>query len=309
VTCILLLGCDPWDHQEPLRLGLLIWPPYELAHLARVRGHYDSDRIRLVDYRSPAEMMRAYRYGLVDVMAVTADYFVELRATDDAHRIIMVIDISKGGDALLAQPDIPDGAALQGRRVGLEASALGAHVLLRCLDAHGLSLAQVQPVPVDIPDQARAFLDRRIDAVVTYEPIRTRLLAEGALELCSSRDFRGDIVDVLITRLRTIEERQGDLRHLVDGWMRALDDFRAQPADAAKHMAVREGMTPDEFLAALERVALGDRAMNERLLLAPDPPIHATLARIQGLFLQHHLFAAPFSMDPAVDPRPLGGAP
>jgi NitT/TauT family transport system substrate-binding protein len=308
VACLALLpGCTSWNQEpEPLRVGLLVWPPYELAHLAHDLGYYDPSRIRLVDYRSPAEVVRAYRYGLIDVMALTTEYFLQLRATEDTHRIIMVVDVSQGGDALLARPGIEGMADLRGHRVGLEASALGAHVLLRCLDTHGLGRSDVTAVPIDVPDHMRGFEHQRVDALVTYEPTRTRLLAEGARELCTSRDLGEDIVDVLITRSDAIDRRGDDLRHLVDGWQRALAFLKRRPEDAAAYMGAREGLTPEQLLEALARVRLGDRQLNAELLHGDHPPLVRTLGRIRGLFLEHGLLKPPLDLQAPIDTRAIG---
>lgn len=65
---------------RPLRIGLVVWPAYEIAVLARSLGRLDSKRVHLLDYGSTGEALREYQNGVIDGVALTTSYAIELRA-------------------------------------------------------------------------------------------------------------------------------------------------------------------------------------------------------------------------------------
>lgn len=266
LLCLGLAAACGRPAPEPVRLGVLIFPPYELFYLAADAGLLPHETARLVSYRSPAEIARAYESGIIDAMTTTLEYGLSLVRDGDGHRVVLVLDVSDGADALVARPEIAALGDLRGRRVGAESGELGSYVLQRALDRGGLRHDEIEIVPVDYADQQVAFESGRVDAVVTYDPVRARLVGAGARELFTSREIPGEIVDVLIVRRELLESRRDDLRAIVGAWFAARDRFVADPAAAAARMAPREGLAAAEFLATFAGVRLPDATENEEML-------------------------------------------
>lgn len=274
--------------EPPLRVGLLLWPPYSLFVVAQDQGYIGPD-VELVDLRSPADAMRAYRNGAIDLLPLTLEFGLTALAEDSTQRVVLVIDVSMGGDAILARPDIASLADLSGRRVGIEASPLGTYLLLRALERTSLSMAELEIVPVDVADHVEAYRSGRVDAVVTYEPARTRVLGLGARELFTSREIPGEIVDVLLVPEPLAMRREAEVREIVAGWLRARDRYIAAPDSVAAGMAAREGLTPAELRRALDGVGLPGLAENAAILSGRDSLVlqgwrrHAAFMHEQGL--------------------------
>lgn len=270
----LLIGaCTP--PQEPVRIGILLWPPYDLARLAQAEGFVSPDRIELIDYQTPAEVVRASRNGLIDGFFLTTQFALGYHPEHTDARIIYVIDQSKGGDSLLARPGLDSLENLKGKRIALEASPLGAYMLQRVLDHAELSRNDVDLQFVDTPDHVEAYTSGRIDAVITYEPFGSRVIDAGAHELFSSRDIPNEIVDVLYVSETLIEERRRDLVRFVRGLERARELLRTQPEHALPIMARRHGMGTATFARALERVSLVSLEENLALLSGERPKVSA----------------------------------
>lgn len=276
LVALSLGACD--KPRDPVRIGLLVWPPYELAYLARARSYYDQSAIELVDYVTPAEMVRSYRFGLIDAMFTTSQFALANTDTLAASRIVYAIDYSSGGDTLLAHPDIERLADLEGMRVGMEAGPLGAYVVARAFAGTGLSRDDINIVFVDTADQKSAFESDELDAVATYEPTRTKLLQQGARELFNSKAIPLEIIDVIIVKDHVIAERSSDLANFVQGVDRALQQFRAEPEKAAEIMVTRERLSIDEFLLAMDGTHLFSLEDNRKLLSGEDPRLLEGLA-------------------------------
>lgn len=291
VAVALAIGC--MTPPEPtVRVGLAVWPGYEPAFLARELGYIDSTTIELVDFRSPTESLRAYRHGVIDVVATTLDYALELSAHDSTNRVILVLDVSHGGDAIVARREFRSLRELRGSRVGVDASSLANYMLARALEMNGLTLRDVELVPLSITDQAEALADGRVSAVVTHEPTRTQLVRAGARTLFDSRRIPGEMVDVLVARRALVDARPEVLRSLADAWFRARDYLYAEPADAARRVASREAVTPDQFLQSLRGLRLPDAAENRRLLSSQDSALHRVTRQLEAVMHRARLLPA-----------------
>ena len=278
---------------RPLRIGLVVWPVYEIAVLARSLGRLDSKRVHLLDYGSNSAALRAYQSGVIDGVALTTSYVLELLALSSNDRIVLVIDVSTGGDALVASANIKSVRDLKGRRIGLESGSLGLLVLSRALEHGELVKTDVHVVPVDATGQLAAFKAGVVDAVVTYEPTLSTLIARGARDIFNSSMMPNEVVDVLVVRESAVREREQALTHLTDAWFYALDYLLRHPVDAAARVAAREDLTADAYLASLKGVHILDREENERWLTGEAPLLDDHLASLADVMLRTGLLAAP----------------
>ena len=278
---------------RPLRVGLAIWPVYEIAVLARSLGQLDGKRVQLLDYGTMAEALRAYRNGVVDGVALTTSSVIELLTLSSNDRIVLVIDVSKGGDALVASPAIRDIRQLRGRRIAVESGSLGSLVLSRALEYGGLAKTDVHVVPVDISSQQAAFSAGVVDAVVTSEPLRSALVARGGRDIFNSSMMPNEIMNVLLVRGAATREKKDAVKHLTDVWFDALDYLRRHPFDAAARVASREDVTPDAYLSALNGAQILGREENRRWLAGSPPLINGHLQSLADGMLRAGLIATP----------------
>ena len=276
----------------PLRVGLPAWVPTEFAFVARDLGYFDDQEVELVEYSSPIELSRHLRDGSLDAAALTLDFAPYWAASIPSLDVVFVIDVSNGADGVVAIPEIHDLAGLRGRRIGVEASPLGAHMLLRALKAGGLPRRDVETVSLDSEDHVDAFLSHRIDAVVTCEPDRTRLLSSGATSLFDSTRTPGQVVHVLIIRSATAAEHQQALRKLVDGWLAAFTKLKDDRATILRRLASGLSLDVGTVERVLAGVRLADLAMNRDLLGGSSPRLASTLKEIESVAIDGGLLRA-----------------
>ncbi len=252
--------------QRPLRVGLLVWPGFEPAYLARQLGYLDSTQVALVDYVSASDLMRALRNDRVDAIAMTLASGIQLSADDPETRAVMVLDVSNGGDAVLGIRDVKSVADLRGRRVAVSPSGGSSFLIARALSKAGMTLDDIQRVPMDEASLESSLMSGAVDAVMTYEPQKSQLVERGAVELFSSREIPGEVADVLIVRGAVLRTRMPALRAFADAWFRARDTMLAMPDSAASRLASRERVSDLVFRRMLQGMHFPDRAENVRLL-------------------------------------------
>lgn len=297
VWLLMWSGCA--DSRPPLRVGFNPWVGYEPLPLARSLGALDGKQVDLVSFPSTTEVIRAYRYGVIDVAAVTMDEALTLFETNPRQHVFLVCDFSRGADAIVGRAEFATLAELRGRRIAVEATALGAYMLARGLASAGLTARDVTVVPMTAEAKEVAFKAGRVDAVVTFDPQRSRLLAAGARQLFDSAQIPGEIVDVLIARQETIERRPKALAAIARGWFRGVEHLAREPRDAFGRIAARQGATPAEVEAMLRGLQFADRAENLRLLAPGSDALAGSFRRLAELMRENRLLTQP------VDPERL----
>lgn len=296
--CVILISCIQ-QPATPLRFGYNVWPGYEPFHLARELGYYQNEPIELVDYPSSTEVSRAFRSGNLEIGALTLDESLLLAQTIPDLKIILITDISAGADVLMVRPEIKSLQDLKGKRIGVETTALGAYILSRILDIAKLSPQDVQIVSLGVSEHEQAYISGNIDAVITFEPVRSKLLAMGANILFDSNKLPGEIVDVVVVKAETIEKRSKHLVKLLQNWFKALNYLNTNPQKAAPIMAAREQVTPTQFLESLKLLKIPTLEENQKLLSVADPTLAESGQRLAKIMLEQQL------LNQAVNPETL----
>lgn len=281
----------------PLRIGTNLWPGYETLYLARDLKYYGDAPIQLVDYPSGTEQVRAYRNGDIEGAGLSIDQALVLAATHENIRIIAIMDISEGGDVILGKPDIANIKALKGKRVGVEATALGAFFIARALEKNGMTPNDIKIVSLELTEHERAYKEGKVDAVVTFGPARVKLLAAGAKLLFDSSQIPGEIVDTLVVKEEAIANSEKTIQTLVNGRFRALDYLEKNPQDAARRIAPRTKVTPEQILNAFKGLRQPNLAENQKLLDQSDPSLINGMRKLVDIMVANKLL--PKAIDPA----------
>lgn len=251
--------------QPPLRIGIHPWIGYEPLLLADEFGWLDN-KIELVKGSIAGDSLNALQAGRLDAAALTLDEVLLARNKGIPLTIVAVLDVSAGADMFLARPDIKSLQDIRGKRVGVENSALGATVLIKVLDAAGLTQEDISPVDLAPDRQVQAWDDGMVDAVVTYEPTASMLLRRGAIKLFDSRDMPDTIFDVLAVHNDLLKSRSEHIDKLVSAHFRGLEYIRINRGDALYRIAAHQQVTLAEVKNALAGVTLPDLSGNQQYL-------------------------------------------
>ena len=252
---ICFAGCSV-KPEPPLRVGAIVWPGYECLFLARSLGKFAHTPVRLVEYPSTPDVLRSFQNGSIEAAAMTSDEFLRLTAVDPDARAILVMDFSNGADAILANPGIHSVAGLKGHRVAVEVNALGSFLFARALERSGVDPKEVEIVPTENENHCKALQSGVADAVVTFEPHRSKLLSRGAHVIFDSSQIPGEICDLLVVHKSLIETRPDTLRLLIRSWFESAQYLTANPRRACELMAKREHASPYDFACSLKLIEI-----------------------------------------------------
>jgi len=291
--------------EPPLRVATNVWPGYESLYLARSLGLYDNSPIRLVEMNSASEVSHALRHGAVEAAAVTLDEALTLMQDGVGLRVVLVMDVSNGADVVLARPGIASLKGLKGKRVGVEDGAVGAVMLDAALHAAELSGKDIHLVPLTVDEHLAAWRNNKVDALVTFEPVRTELMQQGAVDVFNSSQIPGRIVDVLVVRASLIEQHRSALKKLISGHFLALNTLATHPQEAATRMAPRLGIEPALVLKQFSLLKLPDLKQNLVWLGGATPTISGAARTLSDLMLQDKLLHQSVAVSELAEPTLL----
>ncbi len=300
LLCILLLslflsGCDGLSftssEEQLIRIGTNVWPGYEPLYLARDLDRWPHQNIRLIEFPSASEVLRAFRNHSIEAASLTLDEVLLLRQQNIPVTIVLIHDISAGGDGIVAKSNIANVPQLKGRRVALEAGALGALVITRALEQHNMQLSDIEVINTDASMHERVFINDEADAVVTFDPIRTRLLQLGGREIFNSKEIPGEIVDVLAVHNDILTNNPNRIKQLLKSWFKALSYMEHNMDEAAAIMAKRLKISPKEVIASYQGLELPDLKKNRKILGSHEPLLQNTIEMLNRVLVDNQLLS------------------
>ncbi|MGM0517907.1 MAG: ABC transporter substrate-binding protein [Pseudomonadota bacterium] len=258
----LLVGCR---QDGPLQVSYHPWIGYETFCLAD-QFRWLPAGVSLTRRNSALESLDALRTDRADGAALTLDEVIRARGQGLDLVVVLVFNVSSGADVLMAAPSITDTPDLAGRRIGVESSAVGGMLLDRILEEAGLGRDDVTVVDLAADRHVKAWRDGRVDAMVSYEPVASRLEQTGARRLRDSRDYPDTIFDVLAVRRDRIDGARQTLGGLIAAHFRALEHLRLSRQDAIYRISEVEAIAPEAVRQALGGVLMPGLRANARYL-------------------------------------------
>jgi len=284
-----LPGCDGFI-DLPISVASHVWVGYEPMFLARDKGWLNSQKVLLHETSSAIESLRALKEGKVQGAALTLDEMLCARADGVPLAMVLIFDISAGADMLVARPGIKTLADLKGQRIGYESSSVGQLMLAEILREAHLTPEDVKRQHLSVSQHSDAWDRHQVDALITYEPVASQLLAKGAVRLFDSRQIPNTIIDVLALRSDVLDFRHTSaVNHLLQSHFRALDHIKHNPQDAAYRMTRHLKLPVADVLQAFKGLMLPDAASNYRLLSGVKPEILASVAKLSNTMVQSKL--------------------
>jgi NitT/TauT family transport system substrate-binding protein len=293
----LVTGCRA-EPEPPLRIGTMFWPSSELLFLAQQYGWLNASAFRLVEFVDDGEVMRAFRNHAVAAAWLSMDELLAVAQSGTVDPVILFVsDESRGADAVVAQPDLITSTDLKDRRVAAQINSVNAYLLNRALKQAGLAASDVHLVNLPPYRHLAAFRRREVDAVVTYEPVRSQLVDAGGVELFSSVSTPFQVLRVFVIRRDYLESHPSHADTLCTAWQSAIREV-ATSEKARSWIANRLGTTTaglEQMLARIRIISLGE---SREWLDEPRPQLLATLARVQDELLDAGLLTAPTPFEP-----------
>lgn len=297
---VLLISCNQND-SHVLKVGANNWLGYQPLFVAQAFDFYDKNKINVVELGSATGVLRALYNGGVDVAAVTLDEAMSALAQGKKIKVLMVADFSYGGDALIVNGAIESLSELKGKTIGVENTALGAIMLDAILNKAQLKLEDVNIAPVTFDQHGRFLKEGQGDALITFEPVRSKLLAQSYREVFNSKEIPGTIVDVIVVTEQAYKQYPQRIKSILDGFFKARDLISKKDIQAIASVSKRVGLTREAVLLGYDQLKLPSLQENIVLMGQCETGFSGVVDRLNAIMVAREMIQEMVDFSAACD--------
>ncbi|OKH55890.1 aliphatic sulfonate ABC transporter substrate-binding protein [Scytonema sp. HK-05] len=215
----------------------------------------DGITVKWIEFRGGPPMMEAMAAGSVDIGNVGNLPAIFAQAGNNPIVYVAATGSNAGAQAIIVRKDSPikSLADLKGKKVAVQKGTALHYLVLKALEKAGLTLNDIQPTYLSIPESQVAFEGGRIDALPIGDPFlaqkelanEIRVIARGN-EVAPQRAF--------YIATRNFAENHPDLVQVILEEQRKVEEWaKANPGEVANLLAEQTKYKPAAWEWALKR--------------------------------------------------------
>jgi len=152
-------------------------------------------------------------------------------------------------------------------------------------------------------DQHQAFYEQGlVDALVTFEPIASQLLAAGAVKLVNSAEIPFRIVDVLAVTPDAFEHRPESVKAFIQAHFDTIDKMVAHDQPVRASLARGLGVPAAELVSVYRGLHLLSREDNREWFADGGAQLAQAANDLQGIMLEANLVSERVAVDESIAP-------
>ena len=254
-----------------IKMAIEPWLGYGQWHIAAKKGLFKDNGlsdVEIVNFTTDADLNAALASGQVNCANIATHTAMAFAAAGLPIKIVALLDVSMTADAMLTDGSVTSVKDLKGKQVAYEEGTTSDILLNYALSKNGMTIADIQKVPMPAADAGTALIAAKVPVAVTYEPYIS--LAKGQNSkvklLFSAGENPGLISDVFVVRDEFLAQKPGQIVALLKSWDAALKAYRADTKGGQAIIAEAVGAKPEELATAFEGVTYYSLAENKAQL-------------------------------------------
>jgi NitT/TauT family transport system substrate-binding protein len=254
-----------------IKMGIEPWLGYGQWHVAAKKGLFKEhglEDVEIVNFTTDADLNAALASGQLDCANIATHTAMAFAAAGLPIKIVLLLDVSMTADAMLSDGSVTSIPELKGKQIAYEEGTTSDLLLNYALAANGMSVADIQKVPMPAADAGAALIAGKVPVAVTYEPYLTTAMKENSKVkmLYSASVEPGLISDVLVVNEKFLAEKPGQILALVKTWDAAYAAYQTDTAGARAIIAEAVGDKPENLATAFDGVKYYSVAENKQQL-------------------------------------------
>ncbi len=252
----------------PIKMGIEPWLGYGQWHIAAKKGHFAAaglEGVEVINFNTDADINAALAAGQLQCGNIATHTAMNFIAAGLPLKIVALLDVSKTADAMISDGSVTDIKGLKGKQVAYEEGTTSDILLNYALSQNGMTIADIEKVPMPASDAGAALIAGRVSVAVTYEPYLTLAMKQNAKTtmIYSAGENPGLISDVFVVREEFLKEKPGQVAALLRAWDLALADYRKDTAGGRAIISEAVGAKPEELATAFDGVIYYSMAENK----------------------------------------------
>lgn len=260
---------------EPLKIAYSDWPGWVTLEVAKEKGFFKEAGVEVeLVWMEYLPSMEAFGAGKVDAVTMTNGDALVTGATGKPSTCVILTDYSNGNDKIVAKPGIESVKDLKGKTIGLEKNLVEHLLLLKALEANGMTEADVKITNVATNETPQALASGGVDAIGAWYPVAG--LAQqglpGSKAVFTSADAPGLIYDGIYVSKESLAARRDDWKKVAAAYVKTVK-FIQDPAtadEAVKIMAARVQVDPKQYAKNMKGTFLLDLEGNLKAMTKGD---------------------------------------
>ena len=254
-----------------IKMAIEPWLGYGQWQIAAKKGHFKAnglDSVEIVNFTTDADLNAALAAGQVQCGNIATHTAMAFATAGLPIKIVMLLDVSMTADAMLTDGSVASVKDLKGKQVAYEEGTTSDILLNYALSKNGMTIADIQRVPMPAADAGSALIAGKVPVAVTYEPYISLAKAQnGKVKmLFSAGEDPGLISDVFVVREDFLAAKPGQVLALLKSWDAALADYRADTTGGRAIISDAVGAKPAELATAFDGVTYYSVAENKTQL-------------------------------------------
>ncbi|HEX8325745.1 MAG TPA: ABC transporter substrate-binding protein [Tepidisphaeraceae bacterium] len=247
-----VLGLATVAPAATLKIAYSDWPGWSALDVTKEKGFFKEAGVDVeLVWMEYLPSMEALAAGKVDAVTCTNGDAMVTGATGKPSKCIVLTDYSNGNDMIVGKPGINSIKDLKGKKIGLELNLVEHLLLLKGLEANGMTEADVTITNVPTNDTPQALASGGVDAIGAWYPIAGQAIKQvaGAKPLFTSADAKGLIYDGIFVAPESLAKNRADWVKVVEAYIKTVE-FIKNPAtrdEAVKIMAAHVQVNPADY--------------------------------------------------------------
>jgi NitT/TauT family transport system substrate-binding protein len=270
-SLLFALCCETGIAANTIKIGTVVWIGYGPFYVADALDLYKKYgvKVTLQYFTDPALIPPAIAGDSVDGGMLTYDQVIGQVAKSIPMKVVMPIDYSNGGDAIVASKDISKVSDFKGKKVAYNPLSPSDFLLAYALQVNKMSEKDIQPVNMTPEAIPAAMASGSLPVGVTYEPNVSQIIGlESGSKfhvVYSSKDAPGLITDVLVFKPEYIKAHPKEVAAIIHGYLDAMEYMKKNPDEAATLIGKAMGVSADEVkdqMKGVYNIPLSDMPKN-----------------------------------------------
>src|SRR6476620_2554197 len=251
-----------------IKMGIEPWLGYGQWQVAKKKGLFEAkglNDVEIVNFTTDADLNAALASGQIQAGNIATHTAMAFAAAGLPIKIVALLDVSMTADAMITDGSVASIADLKGKQVAFEEGTTSDILLNYALSKAGLTVADVEKVPMPAADAGTALIAGKVPVAVTYEPYLTLAMQQNpkVKMIYSAGENPGLISGVLVVREEFLKEKPGQVVALLKAWDAALADYRGDTAGGRAIISQAVGAKPEELATAFDGVVYYSLAENK----------------------------------------------
>lgn len=225
------------EYRPAFKIGINACSGAEYLQIALEQKYFEKAglRVRFVEFGSLQDVQQAFEWQQIDAMICPfVDAMVmQCKSNNYDSKIILFTSFARRQFSwnLMTWSTIKSIKELKGKRIGVEINSFSNYVLCRALKTEGLTLQDIEVVPVDPTAHLTFLQNEKVDGVVTYWPFNSDLqvLGNDLHSIYSTEEWPREMkLNVLLIQQSKLKIFHRNLSRFVGKWDEVLSVYKRE---------------------------------------------------------------------------------